>query len=129
MIIRLVLKLLLINSNYQRSSSSEACTLSDILHQANLLLTKFGEKVKNANSVLSIAIYCPPAYICIFNFKTLTSFGNYQETPTIHATQVFPTLYSSVRIHVPLNALKTETLKKVMYKLEMVCIPKKKKKR
>lgn len=50
-------------------------------------------------------------------------------TPTIHATQVFPTLYSSVRIHVPLNALKTETLKKVMYKLEMVCIPKKKKKR
>lgn len=49
MIIRLVLKLLLINSNYQRSSSSEACTLSDILHQANLLLTKFGEKVKNAN--------------------------------------------------------------------------------
>lgn len=68
--------------------------------------------MKNANSVLSIAIYCPPAYICIFNFKTLTSFGNYQETPTIHATQVFPTLYSSVRIHVPLNALKTETLKK-----------------
>lgn len=46
--------------------------------------------------------------------------------PTIHATQVFPTLYSSVRIHAPLNALKTETLKKVMYKLEMVCIPKKK---
>lgn len=82
--------------------------------------------MKNANSVLSIVIYCPPAYICIFNFKTLTSFGNYQETPTIHATQVFPTLYSSVRIHVPLNALKTETLKKVMYKLEMVCIPKKK---
>lgn len=68
--------------------------------------------MKNANSVLSIVIYCPPAYICIFNFKTLTSFGNYQETPTIHATQVFPTLYSSVRIHVPLNALKTETLKK-----------------
>lgn len=85
--------------------------------------------MKNANSVLSIVIYCPPAYICIFNFKTLTSFGNYQETPTIYATQVFPTLYSSVRIHVPLNALKTETLKKVMYELEMVCIPKKKKKR
>lgn len=27
------------------------CTLFDILHQANLLLTKFGEKVKNSNSV------------------------------------------------------------------------------
>lgn len=130
MIIRLVLKLLLINSNYQRSSSSEACTLSDILHQANLLLTKFGEKVKNANSVLSIFIYCPPAYICIFNFKTLTSFHCFgKETPTIHATQVFTTLYSTVGIYVPVNALKTGTLKKVMYKLKTVCIPIKKKKK
>lgn len=47
--------------------------------------------------------------------------------PTIHATQVFTTLYSTVGIYVPVNALKTGTLKKVMYKLKTVCIPIKKK--